>query len=85
MNTETWSLSLSLSSSFTSSAPCSHPSKPYYPTFPSCKTKFPWMLINEKRCWKKVVVGRKEPFMVALLDLRLGQPGCPVHLKNPRT
>lgn len=39
MNTETWSLPLSSSSSSPSSALSSHPSKSYDPIFFSCKTE----------------------------------------------
>lgn len=39
MNTENWSLPASLSSFYFSSAPNSHSSKSYYPSFPSYNIK----------------------------------------------
>ena len=53
MNTETWSLPVSLSSFYFSSAPSSHSSKSYYPTFLSYKIKVLVDIDKWKRSWRK--------------------------------
>ena len=60
MNTENWSLPVSLSSFYFSSAPSSHSSKSYYPSFPIYNIKVLVDIDKRERSWRKWYWGERQ-------------------------